>query len=80
MKPRILIDANPVVQNYLPGHHVSGIGRTTLELIKALNQIENIPVDIMLYSQNMKGIGGVILRQNSNAVMFICVTIIYAIN
>lgn len=58
MKPRILIDANPVVQNYLPGHHVSGIGRTTLELIKALNQIENIPVDIMLYSQNMKGIGG----------------------
>lgn len=55
---KILLDANPVVQNFLSGHRLSGIGRTTTELILALNKLENLPVEIILYSQNLKGIGG----------------------
>ena len=37
---------------------VNGIGRTTLELLQALADIDNLPFEIELYSQNMKGIGG----------------------
>jgi glycosyltransferase involved in cell wall biosynthesis len=29
-----------------------------MELVKALNEVEDIPFDLILYSQNMKGIGG----------------------
>lgn len=54
---RILIDANPVVSYYVFGK-VNGIGRTTMELIQSLDQITDLPFEIMLYSQNMKGIGG----------------------
>lgn len=60
MKRRILIDANPVVPYFLPGRVLSGIGRTTFELIKALDMEAakgELPVDIRLYSQNMKGLG-----------------------
>lgn len=55
---RVLIDANPVVPDYLPGSHVSGVGRTCIELIKAINNLEDLPFEVMLYSQNLKGIGG----------------------
>lgn len=54
---RLLIDANPVVPYFVSGH-VSGIGRTTKELIEALAKVPDLPFEIMLYSQNMKGIGG----------------------
>lgn len=57
MKKKLLLDANPVVPYYVFGK-VNGIGRTTMELIKALSQIDDLPFEIMLYSQNMKGIGG----------------------
>lgn len=54
---RVLIDVNSVVPYYALGQMV-GIGRTTMELVHALDQLPDLPVDIHLYSQNMKGIGG----------------------
>lgn len=54
---KLLIDANPIVPYYVFGK-VNGIGRTTLELIQALAQIDNLPFKVTLYSQNIKGIGG----------------------
>lgn len=54
---KLLIDANPIVPYYVWGK-VNGIGRTTLELLQALVQIDNLPFEVTLYSQNMKGIGG----------------------
>lgn len=53
---RVCIDANPIVGLYVRGY-LSGIGRTTYELILAMSKLHNLPIDIMLYSQNMKGIG-----------------------
>jgi len=54
----VLIDANPVVGFYVAGF-VSGIGRTTIELIHALSTLpeEKRPFDVTLYTQNVKGIG-----------------------
>lgn len=54
---RLLIDVNSIVPYYVSGK-VNGIGRTTLELLQALANIEEMPFEIMLYSQNFKGIGG----------------------
>ena len=54
---RLLIDINSIVPYYVTGK-VNGIGRTTLELIQALAGIKNLPFEVVLYSQNMKGIGG----------------------
>lgn len=54
---KLLIDVNSIVPYYVCGK-INGIGRTTLELIQALSKIPNIPFEIELYSQNMKGIGG----------------------
>lgn len=55
---RVLIDVNSVVPYYVSGK-LSGVGRTTMELIQALDSIRDcLPFEIMLYSQNMKGIGG----------------------
>lgn len=54
---KLLIDVNSIVPYYVSGK-VNGIGRTTLELIQALAKIENLPFEVILYSQNMKGIGG----------------------
>lgn len=59
----ILIDINSIVHGLVTGT-ISGIGRTTLELVKALNKIPDIPFDITLYSQNMKGLGGKDLTSN----------------
>ena len=52
---RLLIDINSIVPYYVTGK-VNGIGRTTLELIQALARIKNLPFEVVLYSQNMKGI------------------------
>ena len=57
MKKRLLIDVNSIVSYYVSGK-TNGIGRTTLELIQALNKENQLPFEIMLYSQNMKGVGG----------------------
>lgn len=55
-KKRILIDANPVVP-YLALGRNSGIGRTCLELIKALDKIKTeLPFEVELYTQNLKGV------------------------
>ena len=53
---KLLIDVNSIVPYYLNGK-MTGIGRTTLELIQALGKIKNLPFEVTLYSQNMKGIG-----------------------
>ena len=54
---KLLIDVNAVVPYYVFGK-VNGIGRTTLELVQALAKINDIPFDIELFAQNMKGVGG----------------------
>lgn len=54
---RVAIDINSVVPYYVRGW-VSGIGRTTMELVKAMDQLDDLPFEVVLYSQNMKGIGG----------------------
>src|SRR5574344_1719253 len=53
---RVVIDVDSLVPYYAT-NQISGIGRTTLELVHAMEQLEELPVDILLYSQNMKGIG-----------------------
>lgn len=53
---RLLIDVNSVVPYFASGK-CNGIGRTTRELVMALDALEQIPFDIHLYSQNVKGIG-----------------------
>lgn len=55
---RILIDANPVVPIIGEGRH-TGIGRTCLELIRALDSMrEELPFEIALYTQNLHGVSG----------------------
>ena len=56
-KKRLLIDVNSVVPYYASGT-LSGIGRTTMELVNALAEMFDLPFEVMLYSQNMKGVGG----------------------
>lgn len=53
---RLLLDINSIVSYYTLGF-ATGVGRSTMELVKALNKIDHIPFDIVLYSQNLKGIG-----------------------
>lgn len=54
---RLLIDANPIIPYFISGN-LNGIGRTNIELIEALNNINPnyIPFKIDLYTQNLKGI------------------------
>lgn len=52
---RILIDANPIVPYLTCGSHV-GIGRTCRELIQGLDTIDDLPFEILLYTQNLKGV------------------------
>lgn len=68
---KLLIDINSIVPYYVSGK-VNGIGRTTLELIQALAQIDNLPFEVILYSQNMKGIGGRNIGLPSRTAMFTC--------
>lgn len=58
---RVAIDINSVLPLYSRGW-VSGIGRTTKELVEALDRIGNLPLDIVLYSQNTKGVNGELLK------------------
>ena len=54
---RIVIDINSILPLYSKGW-ISGIGRTTKELVEALDQMDNLPFEVVLYSQNTKGISG----------------------
>lgn len=53
---KILIDVNPVVPLFVSGQ-LSGIGRTTKELVCELDKLNDLPFEIHLFSQNMKGVG-----------------------
>ena len=52
----LLIDINSITPLFTKGF-LFGVGRSTYELIKALDNLEDIPFKIILYSQNTKGIG-----------------------
>lgn len=54
---RIVIDINSVLPLYSKGW-ISGIGRTTKELVEAIDKMDNLPFELMLYSQNTKGVTG----------------------
>lgn len=54
---RVVIDINSVLPLYSRGW-ISGIGRTTKELVEALDKMDNLPFELMLYSQNTKNISG----------------------
>lgn len=66
-RKRLCIDINSTFSLMSLGK-TSGVGRTTKELIYALANIkEQIPFDIILYSQNMKGIGSRSLQHTFHA-------------
>lgn len=52
---KLLIDINSIIPYYTIGH-VNGVGRSTMELLKALAQIPNIPFEVTLFSQNTRGV------------------------
>lgn len=55
-KKRLLIDVNSIT-SYLKGSFLTGIGRTTYELLAQWNKLyDQIPFEIILYSLNTKGI------------------------
>lgn len=54
---RLLIDINSIVPYYSNGVF-SGIGRTTMELLHAIAKESELPFEVILYSQNMRGISG----------------------
>ena len=57
MLKRIVLDINSSVP-LISGTDYTGIGRTTLELAHALaTYAQDLPFEIMLYSQNVKGVG-----------------------
>lgn len=54
---KLLIDINSVVPFFVSGK-VTGIGRTTLQLVSSLNELKNtLNFQVGLISQNVKGIG-----------------------
>ena len=53
---KVLINANSIVQKKSLSH-LSGIGRSTLSLLQALAKIEDLPFEIVLYSQRVKSGG-----------------------
>lgn len=54
---KVVIDINSVLPLYRRGW-ISGIGRTTKELVEQLASIGDLPFELMLYSQNVRGISG----------------------
>ena len=56
-KKRVVIDVNSVMPLFSKGW-VSGIGRTTKELVDELSLRDDLPFELMLYSQNTKGVTG----------------------
>lgn len=53
-KKRLMIDANSII-GYVTHGYISGVGRSTFELIRALDSFRSfIPFEIVLYSQNIR--------------------------
>lgn len=54
MRKKMVIDANSMV--YRTGMtHLPGIGRTTFELVKALQRIDKLPFDVTIFTQTIRG-------------------------
>ena len=54
MRKKLVIDANSMV--YRTGMtHLPGIGRTTFELVKALQRIDKLPFDVTIFTQTIRG-------------------------
>lgn len=51
---KILIDVNSIIPYYIYGY-TTGVGRSTFELVKALSTLNNLPFNLTLYSQNLRG-------------------------
>jgi len=66
---KLLFDVDSIIPFYTKGH-LYGVGRSTFELINALNKVENIPFELILYSQNVKGIGAKNITGNFNRLHF----------
>lgn len=55
-KKRLLIDVNSIL-GYVQNGYLTGIGRTVYELLGAFTKLqENIPIELILYSQNTKNV------------------------
>ncbi|MDH8700994.1 glycosyltransferase involved in cell wall biosynthesis [Dysgonomonadaceae bacterium PH5-43] len=55
-KKTVCIDVNSVVPLFVRGY-LSGVGRTTLELVQALAEMKDeLPFNLVLYTQNIKGV------------------------
>lgn len=55
-KKRLLIDVNSIL-GYVKNGYVYGVGRTTFELLKAMDKLKDtIPFEIVLFSQNISNI------------------------
>lgn len=54
-KKRLLIDVNSIIPYILTGVS-TGVGRSTFELISAISKLDNIPFEIALFTQNIKGV------------------------
>lgn len=54
-RKKILIDANSVIPYYLKGY-LYGIGRSTMELLRALDKLTSDKVDIEVCTQNIHGV------------------------
>lgn len=52
---KILVDTKTVLPLYTCGF-VSGIGRSTYELLRALDRKESLPFEVILFSQSLKGV------------------------
>lgn len=53
---RILIDVNSTISLFTRGF-LAGVGRSTMELVGALAELDNLPFELHLFTQNIKGIG-----------------------
>jgi len=53
---KVLINTNSIVQ-YSSQTHLSGIGRSTFSLLKALAEMDKLPFEIVMYSQRVKSGG-----------------------
>lgn len=55
MKKKILIDTKTILPLYIQGF-ISGIGRSTYELLNALQKKKDLPFEVILFSQSTKGV------------------------
>jgi glycosyltransferase involved in cell wall biosynthesis len=52
---KLVIDVNSIIPLFMQGY-LSGIGRTTLELVREMDRLrDSLPFEILLYTQNIRG-------------------------